>query len=315
MNMLGSKFDHLSISSKKNVKFSDWNVNNFLFFFLKKNFLSLSVTQKILSRLIGKLNSYRGTIEAEKKFFKSLKNLSLNSPRSHMFASDYGYEDDIRELNTAIKYKSQIENGVDKFPSESSKLYKYIEKEVSALFLKDPNIKHFVNMGVSYAYIDSILASKNPSVHFLGIDRSKFTKLFNEIHFSHFKNIEFIAEDIFSFLKSRRFDGGVFFHTRTLLLLSKSFIEELYRAVADAGFKYIVGMEQVGISRQTLKPYQFSEDDKESVVFRSFMFIHNYPGILKKSGFQISKIELVKTDHPHEDFRMLSFTASREVPS
>ena len=58
-----------------------------------------------------------------------------------------------------------------------------------------------------------------------------------------------------------------------------------------------------------IRPYIFSEDDQESVVYRSSMLIHNYPGILKKCGFRISGTELLKTGHSHDDYRILSFTA------
>ena len=118
-----------------------------------------------------------------------------------------------------------------------------------------------------------------------------------------------MIQNVFELFESNRFDGGVFFHSRTLLLLPQEFIRKLYMAARQAGFKYIFGAEQYGISRQSGKAYDFSYDFQESVVYRDFMYIHNWPNILKDCGFELQKIESVKTDHPHEDFRIMSFEA------
>ena len=42
------------------------------------------------------------------------------------------------------------------------------------------------------------------------------------------------------------------------------------------------------------------------------MFIHNYPNILEETGFKPDDIELVKTNHPHGDYRILSFVAAAQ---
>ena len=129
--------------------------------------------------------------------------------------------------------------------------------------------------------------------------------------FSRIRNMQFIADDVFQSLKKNKFDDGLFFHVRTLVLLPKVFIERLYEAVAQAKFQYIVCVEQIGISRQTLQAYQFSEEDQPSVAYRDMMYIHNYPALLKRAGFSVVRSEIVKTDHPHEDFHLLSITAKR----
>jgi hypothetical protein len=116
--------------------------------------------------------------------------------------------------------------------------------------------------------------------------------------------------DIFELLKMESFENGVFFHTRTLCLLPPSFLRELYKAVRKVKFKYVLGLEQTGISRQTLKPYEFDYNLKPSVLYRDFMFIHNYPAFLKSAGYDVLNMEFVKTDHPHKDMRMISLLAS-----
>jgi len=120
-----------------------------------------------------------------------------------------------------------------------------------------------------------------------------------------------LSGDIFETLKNGNFTGGVFMHSRTLLLLPQSFVRELYKAVYEAGFTHILGTEQYGISRQLGKAYSFSYDYQDSVVYRDFMYIHNYPNILADCGFKINRIENFKTDHMHDDVRILSFEAER----
>ncbi len=233
-----------------------------------------------------------------------------NDPLPQQFGSSYGYADEVVELVTAYDYHQQIKNGHFK-NSESGLLYGHLVKMLSDVLSADKGITTFLNFGVSYAHIDSLLAKSFPKVNFTGIDRSSFTKLYNEYAFPKLNNMEFIAGDIFELLKKRRFDNGVFFHTRTLCLLSQGFIEKLYKSVAEAGFKYIIGAEQTGMSRETFKPYEFSEETKPSVLFRDKMFIHNYPGILKSAGFSLTEIELLKTGHPDEDLRVLSFVGRK----
>lgn len=248
----------------------------------------------------------------EKNRLYYLALLKQDGADAHKFDSPYGYNDDLHELAVAIQYHDQLKrNDFETMPSESADLYKYVIAKLTELFQSDKNITSFLDFGVSYAYMESVLAKKYPHIQFIGIDRSKFTKFFNDEQFSHLKNLESVAGDIFEFLRSRRFDGGIFFHARTMLILPPSFIKKLYQAVREAGFRYIVGMEQSGISRDTWKPYKLSEKEQSSQLYRHFMYIHNYPWFLKNAGFTPIKAEFFKTHHPHPDYRILSFVSKR----
>ncbi|GEM_PF-3039069 len=252
-----------------------------------------------------------GKEEQDRRHF--LRLLRLDKEGAQNFGSEYGYDDDLHELKVAIEYQQQLKHpDFELQPSESAVLYRGIIEHLGALLRQDRDIRAVVNFGAGYAYVDSELARANPAVTFIGIDRSKFTKLLNDETFSGLKNAEFVAGDIFSLLNSRRFDGGVFFHTRTMLMLPPSFVAALYRAAAAAGFRYIVGFEQFGISRETFQPYQFSDNPQPSVQYRHYMYTHNYPAILRATGFTPTSTELLKTRHPHPDYRVLRFVAKRE---
>ncbi len=99
------------------------------------------------------------------------------------------------------------------FQTESPVLYEQAIQKIHHLFEKDQNIKSFLNFGVSYAHVDSILAKMHPEIHFVGIDRAPFTKLYNENYFSQIQNLEFVAGDVLEFLNTaeKKFENGVFF--------------------------------------------------------------------------------------------------------
>jgi len=67
--------------------------------------------------------------------------------------------------------------------------------------------------------------------------------------------------------------------------------------------------ESSGLSRETLEPFDFSYEKRDSVWFRSMMFIHNYPELLRNAGYELIHWECLKTAHPHPDLRVLAFIA------
>jgi hypothetical protein len=299
-----SKYLHLKIDLSGGRKLS---YNSGVSYSIKKLLVSNPFTYRVVGR-IGR--EFRDLEYLKNVHLKSFELVNEHAPDGVEFDSPYGYQDEVNELSTAIKYKNQLEAGVENFASESGVLYRHAEQVLTKLLSRDANIKCFVNFAVSYGYINSLLAPKFPNVKFIGINGSKFTRLLNEESFAHLKNMEFVAGDVFRLFDEREFDGGVLFHARTLTLLpNKPFIERLYKTAAKRKLKYVVGMELIGISRQTGRAYEFSDEDPPSVAYRGGMFIHNYPGILKNARFLLLRSELVKTDHPHEDFRILSFTA------
>lgn len=224
------------------------------------------------------------------------------------FLSGFGYLSESTELQTAKYYKNQIEGRNTSSATESFDLYDHVVNVLGNLLTNDYSIEVVSNFGVSYAYVDSVLAKKFVDRKFVGIDRSKLTQLFNQDVFKNLPNLTFQAVDIFEYLASQS-KCGVLVHMRTCTLLPKDFLSSLYLAAYRSNVKYIVGFEQVGWSRETDRAYQFSDDDQNSVVFRGFMNIHNYPGILRAAGFRIERIEMLKTAHPDEDYRIISFVA------
>lgn len=241
--------------------------------------------------------------------FKKIKRIQQERDENPLsFNSEFGYKDEIQELSVAKYYRHQLQLNDLHEKSESFELYNKVISEVSKLLTDNPSIKKVINFGVSYAHVDSELAKLFPNVSFIGIDRSKMTQKYNQESFGDIKNLSFEAGDIFEYLESSDQRDSVLFHMRTCVLLPKDFLEKLYKKSHNLGVKFIVGFEQIGLSRQTNIPYSFSDADQESVVFRIFMIIHNYPGILKNQGYSMVNSELLKTRHADDDFRILCFT-------
>jgi hypothetical protein len=274
--------------------------NKFILFFVKKFYSVLNILLVSNTRF----KNYQKSIAR-------LKEEKKNKIDGYSNDSEYGYSGDVflNELMTMYKYKKMIDEQFPT-PNESKETYKHVI-EKSSLLIEQIKPSCYFNFGICYAYTDSILASKYPDVQFFGIERTDSAKLFNGLFFSGIQNLNIFSGDVFEALKNGHFKGGVFVHSRTLLLLPQSFVRDLYKAVYEAGFTHILGTEQYGISRQLGKAYEFSYEYQESAVYRDFMYIHNYPNILVECGFKINRIENFKTDHWHEDVRILSFEAEK----
>jgi hypothetical protein len=308
-----NEYEHLKVVLPSSImqkikKGQPPTVSNFRFFALRK-WLGANKLILRIAKIIIVDSNITNTEKATSKLIELLN--SKEGENANSYSSSYGYADDLVELKYAAAYEKEVREGLDgENKSETKQLHEHAEAILTDLISKE-KIKTLVNFGVSYAHVDSVLAGRFPDVQFIGIDRSQLTKAFNELHFSHLPNLRFFAGDIFEYLEKNVCEGGVFLHSRTLLFLPNSFIEKLYKAVAKSKYKYIVCIESIGISRQTLRAYEFSDKDQPSVAYRGALIIHNYPGLLRKAGFAVERSELVKNDHFHEDYTYLSITAKR----
>lgn len=254
--------------------------------------------------------SYYGAETLENEHFRGL--LHQNQGESQSIGSGYGYETDDREVDVARHYRQQLldkENGVEQ-KTESFELYDKAISTVAKILSENSSCTDVVNFGVSYAHIDSQLAQMFPDRRFMGVDRSLRTIEFNREFFSSVENLEFMADDIFEYLQQHCRANSVLMHSRILTLLAPATVEELYRACASAGIKYIAGFEVTGVSRETNRPYDFTDQSKQSVHYRNTMFIHNYPGLLREAGYNLNDCGLLKTSHPEEDNRIIWYVAS-----
>ena len=269
-------------------------------------------SQKILSVFSGIFRSLENVLRTEQQTRQYIKILESNNPKTLEFDSGYGYETEIRELDTAIKYYKEL-NGqnVNTLRSESGVLYKHVLKILDDLVAKDKEIRKLLDFGVCYGHIVSEVAKRFPHISSYGIDRSGLTKVFNEFLFQDLNNLHIESGDVFDLFKDTDFQKGIFFHSRTLVLLPPSFLDKLYQSVHEAGFKYILGAEQFGISWQTGKPFRLSEEKTDSVVYRNHMFLHNYPEILLRANYRIQYGKILKTNHPDPNLRIFVFLASR----
>lgn len=311
------EFDNLLIPAPKMhswQRLSEWYKVNRVTYPITK-FIATNKACSLFTRKVTSIfNSFivlNSRLDNYKRAVIRLKNEGKSIDKGYAIDSEYGYSGDVftNELMTMYKYKKMIDENYPT-PNESKATYAHIIEKSEELIKKAKPSCYF-NFGVCYAYTDAILAKKFPGVQFYGIERTDSARLFNSLYFSDISNLSMYSGDVFEQLKKGNYTGGIFFHSRTLLLLPQTFIRELYKAVYEAGFSYIMATEQYGLSRQLNGSFEFSYEYKQSVVYRDFMYIHNYPNILKECGFKLNRIENFKTDHWHEDVRILSFEAER----
>jgi hypothetical protein len=255
-----------------------------------------------------------GTLTAIQNCAKNYSGLSnINSVEKtalpNQFGSRFGYDDESAELDAVLYYRSQIRSPhFADLPSESHALYQAVFEEYDRIVASDPSVTNMLDFGVSYAHVDSVLARKYPNTMFLGCDRSEPTMMINRLDFGSIKNLSFFAGDIFDCIeRQERID--VFFHMRTACLLPAEFVEKLYTAARSKGAKYVLLAEQVGLSWETGKAYNFSDDLQPSVALRWKMMIHNYPYLLKQAGFTIGNHRLLATNHNDPNLRILLMVA------
>ena len=241
--------------------------------------------------------------ELEAKHRRSLELLE-STDSAYSVDSKFGDDPYTGELQSWMGYRRGALSG--SFGGESPALYEHTIAKASTLILEN-HLTTFFNLGVCFPYVDSQLAKKLQNTKFIGIERTEILPILNNHFFADQKNMASICGDLFDYLKSNSFSNSVFFHSRTMTLLSKSFVERTYKSAAQAGFSFIFGNEQIGVSRESGLPYKFSLSDKPSEIYRKGMFMHNYPAILKQAGYETIYVEAIKTGHPDPDYRILSF--------
>ncbi|MDX2113924.1 MAG: hypothetical protein SFW63_09380 [Alphaproteobacteria bacterium] len=257
------------------------------------------------------IKAVENTTQAYQQTREQVQRKRMGGANPLAFDSGFGYESELRELEVLAHYHEQLQRGyLDQQRTESGVVYEWLINSVSDLLETFPELTHAINFGVSYAHIDAELAKKFPSRRFIGLDRSSLTKWYNDKHFS-LPNLSIQTADIFDCLKPASQPQSILLHARTLNLLPVDFNVRLYTAAQQAGCRYIVGIEQCGISWETQQPYSFSGAEKESVVYRNHMFIHNYPSLLAASGYRIIRSQLLATRHPDPNYRLVAFVAEK----
>ena len=275
--------------------------------FLARVALRFWVLARILHGVGNRLKVPRQMAEAHlmNAKYARLANVIPDDPADTGYTGDY-------EITTFFNYRKQLTDEYWLNHSESKELYKKLTYGMSDLIKSKGNIKTVFNFGVSYAYVDSILAQDFQNIQFWGYDRSSFTKAVNEVEFAKIRNLKFLCGDLFEHITENAYVNGIFLHCRTACVLNKPILEEVYDKAFHAGFEYVAAFEQFGLSRETFGPFTFSLQQTDSVPYRNFMFIHNYPALLLNAGYRVEKFEIFKTDSPHPDYKMAAFVAVRD---
>jgi hypothetical protein len=254
-------------------------------------------------RVCNKLLSYQAICQQ----YDSIDKLQSSLRNQDLSLDSTGYKSSQDELSVAMGYQDEIEQGLS--DSSFSKLLYERQQIIVGEVLRTKNVDKFVNFGVSYAYVDDILARQFPDVKFVGVDRSMKTKRYNEFIFGSRPNLHFEAMDIRSFLTVDRAENGVFFHARTATYVARPILEEIYAAARGSGYRIVVGFEPFGMSRVTGEACEFSLTEKESLAYLYTMIVHNYPEVIRKQGYELLHLNVLQIDHPHEDHRLLEFVA------
>lgn len=160
----------------------------------------------------------------------------------------------------------------------------------------------FVDFGCLYGWIVGHLHKQGETAY--GVDRSVEVQHLNQ---AKFPGASFIASDIQDFLKSTNLAGGTLFHVKTGIFVLPHTLEAVYRLARASGVRAVALFEANGISRVSGRYFKAGD----TTIFRGSMLLHDYPALLAKAGFQVTKRAVLKPPHPESDFRSLFILAER----
>ena len=293
--IIGKEFKHINITFVKT--------------FLRRNVLTieLSVRDLLLFYLVQKLYLYKFKPFFDKIYnkFSQLSNLAMEGgfksqitnrqvgggANDNSFSSNYGYSE-INEITRFFKnlegYKVNRVDGLFKVRFEQA-----YNDNLKIISTNNGKIDNLLTIGCSYAKYESLIAQNSENINVKCFDRSVHTSIMNRDHFTS-KNINFFHGDVFKFISEESNHKTIFNHIWTAAYLPKEFIERIYCELMKNKAKYIYLIEPVGVSLETGEMYCFSNNDTKSVSLRGNIYIHNYPGIIKKYGYRVINSELLK---------------------
>ena len=177
------------------------------------------------------------------------------------------------------------------------------EKMIKDYLRKYPDIRNILNFGVFCGVPDFNVAKEFPEKKFIGVDREVKTKQLNESAFN-LPNLSFEALDMIDITYDDRKEVKDFiakeirngemmvFHARTTTLIYPEAVKKFYKSCADLKVKYIALYENMGMSREFMKYFDFDDMPQDAIPFFSIMMIHNYKKYLEDAGYEIIEKEI-----------------------
>lgn len=279
-------------------------------FLPKKLLVRQQLILRIVNAVIDILNrNFSAFVKDRESLRKSVERLSNEysdaSSDSHLLGSNFGYQDEEKDLNVWFHYRRFLEQK----PNFGESPFVYEESINRCTDFLLAGASGVLNFGVCYAHLDSKLAMKFPGKKFFGIERSTLVQVLNRHEFNGISNLEFVSGDIFNFLENSEVKNFVLLHTRILTYLPPEFVKNLFEKSREAGIRKIVGVEPYGISRYSGEAPELSYEPRPTEAFRAGMYLHNYPNFLGSAGFKCTSATMLKTTHDHPDYRLFCYSA------
>jgi hypothetical protein len=242
--------------------------------------------------LLAKLSKLFGG-NPKSKLFINYINFKLNINKSRLT------EEEIRSLTLfqVNKVNKDYKARSISIDYNNIKLKKIITPYEHALLMcddlisKKKDIKNFVNIGARVDIVSSVLAKKYPLIDFYSVDFQENLQEHNSCYEIP-KNWKFISgyplNILENFFINKKSADVVLFSAVAPLLRNKEFKE--YLAILKKINKYIIFNEPwfmpYKLNFKILKPEDI--DDENSLMGGPFSnYLHNYPEILNKYGFEI----------------------------
>lgn len=168
----------------------------------------------------------------------------------------------------------------------------HLLEQTRRLLGENGGIDAVANFGCFAGAIDQKLAREFPQVRFFGVDRGPFIKSRNEAQFAA-PNLEYFAADFLDWLRdSAPVGDGLLLHSRTAIYVMPAMLEKIYRLAREKGYRHVLLAENFGIDRATATWPAFGTGFA-SYLLRNRILVHDYPQLLRRSGFAPGAMRLI----------------------
>ena len=253
-----------------------------------------------MNAIISAAQLYITEFKRSSPFISNLKNDIYDKKSIRTYSDHYTKEHEIKKY---IEYKRSF--NTEEKSNEIKFRNNYVRSEIEHL-----DFNYFINYGTMYGWLENKLSETHKVI---GLDRSEENQKLNREEFG--KNIFEVSDNIFSYLENKReiCNRSCFSMINIGTYFTPEYLRNLFEFLHTMDFKYVSIFEPYGFSIQTLSYYNPDENkDKDSVIFRGELILHNYPRLLKNAGFKITKQEILKPPHPTDPlFRSIYILGER----
>lgn len=192
---------------------------------------------------------------------------------------------------------------------------------VEQIISKDPSIKTIVNIGISYAHIDGLLAQKYPQIQFTGVDFASNLQEYNKDFVQ--PNLNFRSGYAMEMLERQDLEADVFLLSNVAYEIKNAELRKYFRTFIKNGGKYVAITEPIYplpggafvnpldvplIESKAVYSHQGIRNSKHGPLGQ----VHNFKLMLEEAGYSVIYYRCFKPDFTN--LRVVTVIAKKTSP-